>query len=113
MIELVRLINQNKSNDNMITFNDLKFVDHPYTNGKLAIHFFENGYGISVIKDLKENEDYDDFSVAILKKEKDNWNIDITKTLEFANNYVNINNINKLIIDIQSWGEFKCLDLDN
>ncbi len=34
----------------MKTFKDLKFKSHPYGDGKQAVMFFKNGYGISVIR---------------------------------------------------------------
>jgi hypothetical protein len=33
----------------MKTFNDLEFKPHPIGNGKQAVMFFENGYGVSVV----------------------------------------------------------------
>ena len=60
----------------MITFDNIKFDTHPLggVSGKL---FFPGGYGISVVRHdySYTSKNIDDYEVAILKGDQDNWEI--------------------------------------
>jgi len=57
-------------------FSDLNFQPHPVGNGVQAKHFFDNGYGISVVK-FKGSYGYEKglYESAVLKKTEEDWHI--------------------------------------
>lgn len=58
-------------------FSDLKFEPHGvYPSGIHAKHFFDNGYGLSVVR-FPGSYGYDSglYEVAIIKGVEENWNI--------------------------------------
>jgi hypothetical protein len=59
-------------------FTDLDFQPHPHYRGDgiQAKHFFDNGYGVSVVR-FPGSYGYDEglYEVAIIKGTEDNWNI--------------------------------------
>lgn len=60
-------------------FSDLNFEPHPNRDGVQAKHFFDNGYGVSVIKSTKSYESYGGsaglYELAVLKGVEENWEI--------------------------------------
>ena len=59
-----------------MNFSDLNFQPHSIGNGVQAKHFFDNGYGISVVK-FKGSYGYEEglYESAVLKGTEENWNI--------------------------------------
>jgi hypothetical protein len=57
-------------------FSDLQFQPHPVGNGVQAKHFFDNGYGVSVVK-FKGSYGYETglYESAVLKKTEEDWHI--------------------------------------
>ena len=58
-------------------FSDLQFQPHPnIADGVQAKHFFDNGYGISVVK-FKGSYGYEEglYESAVLKGTEENWDI--------------------------------------
>lgn len=60
-------------------FTDLKFVDHPVmgdNDGIQALHFFPNGYGVSVVR-FPGSYGYEDqlYEVAVLKGTVDDYEL--------------------------------------
>ena len=58
-------------------FSDLDFQPHPHIKfGNQAKHFFDNGYGVSVVR-FPGSYGYEEglYEVAILKGNAENWNI--------------------------------------
>ncbi len=57
-------------------FTDLNFNDHPNWDGVQAKHFFDNGYGVSVIKSSNSyGGSLDLYELAVLKGVEDDWKI--------------------------------------
>jgi len=63
-------------------FSDLQFKPHPNypDTGIQAIHYFDNGYGVSVVRFTTEfggsyGADEGLYEVAIIKGTEDNWHI--------------------------------------
>jgi hypothetical protein len=61
----------------MKTFHDLKFVNHPaYTDGIASKLFFENGYGVSVVRfDRSYGGEKGLFELAVLEGDHSNSKI--------------------------------------
>jgi len=59
-----------------MNFSDLNFQPHPVAGGVQAKHFFDNGYGISVVK-FKGSYGYEQglYESAVLKGTEENWHI--------------------------------------
>ena len=60
-----------------MNFSDLQFQPHPVdADGVQAKHFFDNGYGISVVR-FKYSYGYEQdlYESAVLKGTEENWNI--------------------------------------
>jgi hypothetical protein len=60
-----------------MNFSDLNFQPHPVAAGGVqAKHFFDNGYGISVVK-FKGSYGYEEglYESAVLKGTEENWHI--------------------------------------
>lgn len=57
-------------------FSDLNFKLHPIGSGVQAIHFFENSYGVSVVK-FPGSYGYEQglYELAVLKGVEENWQI--------------------------------------
>ncbi len=57
-------------------FTDLNFEPHPNWDGVQAKHFFDNGYGVSVIK---SSNSYGGglglYELAVLKRVEDEWHL--------------------------------------
>ena len=65
----------------MKTFDDLKFEPHPVGQGKMARLFFDNGYGISVVRfkimggfGSYTNNDHE-WEVAVLYGNENEWDL--------------------------------------
>lgn len=57
-------------------FTDLQFEPHKYTDGIQAVQFFENGYGVSVVRfPGSYGFEEDLYEVAIIQGTKDNYNL--------------------------------------
>lgn len=57
-------------------FSDLNFQPHKIKDGVQARHFFDNGYGVSVVQFPGSYGFQDDlYEVAILQGTEDNWSI--------------------------------------
>ena len=66
----------------MITFDDIVFKPHPVGEGVQGKIFFPGGYGISVVRfklygmsGSYTSNDVEDYEVAILKGDENNWDI--------------------------------------
>lgn len=60
----------------MTTFENLEFKPSPYYwNGIYARIFFPNGYGASIISGGMAYADYDEYELAVLKGNEDNWEL--------------------------------------
>lgn len=59
-----------------MNFSDLNFQPHSIGNGVQAKHFFDNGYGISVVR-FKGSYGYEEglYESAVLKGTEENWHI--------------------------------------
>jgi hypothetical protein len=59
-----------------MNFSDLQFQPHSIGNGVQARHFFDNGYGISVVR-FKGSYGYEEglYESAVLKGTEENWHI--------------------------------------
>ena len=59
-----------------MNFSDLNFQPHSIGNGVQAKHFFDNGYGISVVK-FRGSYGYEEglYESAVLKGTEENWHI--------------------------------------
>jgi hypothetical protein len=59
-----------------MNFSELNFGDHPNWDGVQAKHFFDNGYGVSVIK---SSNSYGGglglYELAVLKGVEDEWHL--------------------------------------
>lgn len=57
-------------------FSDLNFKAHPIMDGVQAIHFFENSYGISVVK-FPGSYGYEEdlYEVAVIKGNEDDFEL--------------------------------------
>jgi len=57
-------------------FSDLQFQPHPIGNGIQAKHFFDNGYGISVVR-FKYSYGYEEglYESAVLKGTEEEWKL--------------------------------------
>jgi hypothetical protein len=57
-------------------FSDLQFNPHPIGNGVVARYFFENGYGVSVVR-FRGSYGYDQglYEVAVLKGTEDDYEL--------------------------------------
>jgi hypothetical protein len=90
----------------MITFDDIKFKPHRFGDGLHGLIFFPNGYGLSVVnyKSIGIGSytlGDDDWEVAIIKGNKDNW--EITYDTLITNDvlgYQTKEDINKLILSV-------------
>jgi len=59
-----------------MNFTDLNFEKHKIQDGIQAKHFFDNGYGVSVVKFPGSYGFHDDlYEVAILQGTEDKWEI--------------------------------------
>jgi hypothetical protein len=57
-------------------FTDLNFEPHPNWDGVQAKHFFDNGYGVSVIKSSHSYGGSDGlYELAVLKGLEEDWEI--------------------------------------
>lgn len=57
-------------------FTDLDFGPHPFWDGIQARHFFDNGYGVSVIKPSNSYGGNDGlYELAVLKGTEEEWDI--------------------------------------
>ncbi len=57
-------------------FTDLNFEPHPDFDGIQAVHFFDNSYGVSVIKSEYSYGGRDGlYEVAVLRGNSDEWDI--------------------------------------
>jgi hypothetical protein len=59
-----------------MNFSDLNFQPHLVAGGVQAKHFFDNGYGISVVK-FRGSYGYEEglYESAVLKGTEENWHI--------------------------------------
>ena len=89
-----------------MNFTDLKFEPHPnYNNsGIQAKHFFDNGYGVSVVRfpgsyGFSENL----YEVAILRGTKDNWKMAYdTPITDDVEGYCDEQDIHNILKKVQS-----------
>ena len=59
-----------------MNFSDLNFQPHSIGNGVQAKHFFDNGYGISVVRfPGSYGYEQDLYESAVLKGTEENWHI--------------------------------------
>ena len=57
-------------------FSELNFQPHPNWDGVQAKHFFNNGYGVSVIKSSHSYGGFEGlYELAVLKRVEENWKI--------------------------------------
>jgi hypothetical protein len=57
-------------------FSDLNFEPHPNWDGVQAKHFFDNGYGVSVIKSSNSYGGSEGlYELAVLKELEEEWKI--------------------------------------
>jgi hypothetical protein len=57
-------------------FTDLDFQPHPNWDGVQAKHFFDNGYGVSVIKSSHSYGGSEGlYELAVLKRTEDDWKV--------------------------------------
>lgn len=63
--------------ENIMKFSDLNFQQHPsFKTGVQALHFFPNGYGVSVVKNEQSYGGKEGlYEVAILKGDEKRWQI--------------------------------------
>lgn len=60
----------------MATFDELEFNPHPMGNGTQSLHFFPNGYGVSVVRhSFSYGGNNGLWEIAVLKGNKKNWHI--------------------------------------
>lgn len=66
----------------MKTFNDLEFKGHRTGNGKQALMFFPNGYGVSVVRFMIGSIGYGSYTdneseweLAVLKGTEEDWDL--------------------------------------
>jgi len=80
--EWIRFCSKKRRRDKLKKFKDLTFGQHPGGSGWMAQEFFENGYGISVVRfsmvfggfgSYTDNED--EWEVAVLSGKPDNFDI--------------------------------------
>jgi hypothetical protein len=59
-----------------MNFSDLQFQPHSIGNGVQAKHFFDNGYGISVVR-FNGSYGYEEglYESAVLKGTEEDWNL--------------------------------------
>lgn len=63
----------------MKEFKDLEFKNHPTLSGIQAKMFFENGFGVSVVKSpLSYGGEKGLFELAVVKGTEEDWDLDYT-----------------------------------
>ena len=84
-------------------FTDLNFQTHPIGNGVQAKHFFDNGYGVSVVRfngSYGSNEGL--YEAAVLKVTDDDWQITYdTPITSDVLGYQNEEDVDSLLLEIE------------
>jgi hypothetical protein len=85
-------------------FSDLNFNPHPNWEGVQARHFFDNGYGVSVIQSPNSyGGDEGLYEAAVLKVTDEDWEITYdTPITSDVLGHQTVENIDSLLLEIEN-----------
>lgn len=85
-------------------FTDLNFEPHPNWDGVQAKHFFDNGYGVSVIKSSHSYGGSDGlYELAVLKGLEEDWEICYdTPITDDVIGYQSMEDVDNLLLQVES-----------
>jgi hypothetical protein len=85
-------------------FTDLNFEPHPNIDGIQAVHFFDNSYGVSVIKSEYSYGGRDGlYEVAVLRGNSDEWDIVYdTSITEDVVGYLSKDGVDEVLMQVEN-----------
>jgi hypothetical protein len=85
-------------------FTDLNFEPHPNIDGIRAVYFFDNSYGVSVIKSEYSYGGRDGlYEVAVLRGNSDEWDIVYdTSITEDVVGYLSKDGVDEVLMQVEA-----------